>query len=95
MVLTGHVFHRDCIEGVLETGTYASCPICRAALGVNLYKIYVPYDEDEYDEILERAVRRYVSRNSSDSVLSRAGHRLTSSVAARRLGAIVKYRRAN
>ncbi|PIL33624.1 hypothetical protein GSI_04247 [Ganoderma sinense ZZ0214-1] len=59
-VTCGHVFHRDCVENRIAISRKPLCSICSKALPRKadmLRKVFLTYDESEYDEVLQKEVQ--------------------------------------
>ncbi|OJT10377.1 hypothetical protein TRAPUB_13108, partial [Trametes pubescens] len=60
----GHVYHRDCIERVMDVQPQPQCPVCAEALPVesgDLLKLFIVFEEANYDKTLQDAVRSATS----------------------------------
>ncbi|KAI0654587.1 hypothetical protein C8Q70DRAFT_1058352 [Cubamyces menziesii] len=56
----GHIYHRDCAEGLLKSQCPPRCVVCQRALPANpkrLRTLFMAYDETPYDRELLKAVR--------------------------------------
>ncbi|KAI0324436.1 hypothetical protein GY45DRAFT_1208286, partial [Cubamyces sp. BRFM 1775] len=55
----GHIFHRDCIEGILKSQHPPRCVVCDRVLSADpgrLLTLYMAFDETAYDRELMKAV---------------------------------------
>ncbi|OSC96542.1 hypothetical protein PYCCODRAFT_1429039 [Trametes coccinea BRFM310] len=65
----GHVFHRDCVEGLIESRYQPLCTICRAPLPdmtIGLLKVYLNLEESEFDRELQKAVHEATAPEAPD-----------------------------
>ncbi|KAI9061489.1 hypothetical protein FKP32DRAFT_1604835 [Trametes sanguinea] len=60
----GHVFHRDCVERLMEIQAQPSCSICKVALphaANGLLKVFITLEETDIDRDLQEVVRTATS----------------------------------